>query len=69
MRRAYVAELADAYDCDSAALVAPGASGEIADADVMGVVEGDARPLARPAQVVVDRNPAGLDAKPERPRA
>lgn len=33
-RRAYVAELADAYDCDSAALVAPGGSGEIADADV-----------------------------------
>ncbi|MFN8622761.1 MAG: PhzF family phenazine biosynthesis protein [Chloroflexota bacterium] len=33
-RRAYVAELADAYDCDSAALVAPGTSGAIADATV-----------------------------------
>jgi trans-2,3-dihydro-3-hydroxyanthranilate isomerase len=33
-RRAYVAELADAYDCDSAALVAPGTSGTIADAEV-----------------------------------
>ena len=33
-RRSYVAELADAYDCDSAALVAPGSSGAISDADV-----------------------------------
>jgi trans-2,3-dihydro-3-hydroxyanthranilate isomerase len=33
-RRAYVAELAVAYDCDSAALVAPGSSGAIAGADV-----------------------------------
>jgi trans-2,3-dihydro-3-hydroxyanthranilate isomerase len=33
-RRSYVAELTDAYDCDSAALIAPGGSGAIADADV-----------------------------------
>ena len=33
-RREYVAELCQAYDCDSAALVAPGNSGTIADADV-----------------------------------
>ncbi len=33
-RRAYVAELTDAYDCDSAALVAPGSSGAIAGAEV-----------------------------------
>jgi trans-2,3-dihydro-3-hydroxyanthranilate isomerase len=33
-RRAYVAEITDAYDCDSAALVAPGSSGAIADAEV-----------------------------------
>jgi trans-2,3-dihydro-3-hydroxyanthranilate isomerase len=33
-RRAYVAELTDAYDCDSAALIAPGGSGAIADAEV-----------------------------------
>jgi trans-2,3-dihydro-3-hydroxyanthranilate isomerase len=33
-RRAYVAELADAYDCDSAALVAPGTSGAVAGAEV-----------------------------------
>jgi trans-2,3-dihydro-3-hydroxyanthranilate isomerase len=33
-RRSYVAELTDAYDCDSAALIAPGGSGAIADAEV-----------------------------------
>lgn len=33
-RREYVAELCQAYDCDSAALVAPGNSGTIGDADV-----------------------------------
>lgn len=33
-RREYVAELCQAYDCDSAALVAPGNSGTISDADV-----------------------------------
>jgi trans-2,3-dihydro-3-hydroxyanthranilate isomerase len=33
-RREYVGELCQAYDCDSAALVAPGNSGTIADADV-----------------------------------
>ncbi|MEA2623136.1 MAG: trans-2,3-dihydro-3-hydroxyanthranilate isomerase [Chloroflexota bacterium] len=33
-RREYVAELCQAYDCDSAALVAPGNSGTIRDADV-----------------------------------
>lgn len=33
-RREYVAELCQAYDCDSAALVAPGNSGTIADADI-----------------------------------
>ena len=33
-RRAYVAEICHAMGCDSAALVAPGGSGAIADADV-----------------------------------
>jgi trans-2,3-dihydro-3-hydroxyanthranilate isomerase len=33
-RREYVAEICQAYDCDSAALVGPGNSGTIADADV-----------------------------------
>jgi trans-2,3-dihydro-3-hydroxyanthranilate isomerase len=33
-RREYVAEVCQAYDCDSAALIAPGNSGTIADADV-----------------------------------
>ena len=33
-RREYVADLCQAYDCDSAALVGPGTSGTIADADV-----------------------------------
>jgi trans-2,3-dihydro-3-hydroxyanthranilate isomerase len=33
-RRTWVAELCEAYDCDSAALVAPGNSGSIGDADV-----------------------------------
>jgi trans-2,3-dihydro-3-hydroxyanthranilate isomerase len=33
-RREYVAELCRTYDCDSAALIAPGGSGAIRDADV-----------------------------------
>lgn len=33
-RREHVAELCQTYDCDSAALVAPGNSGTVADADV-----------------------------------